>query len=243
LKKKILLLAGNTFRAKAYAQYLSKFSDINIDVEGLFYGLKDMDNTAVELDSVTRKFLFHKKLFIPNLNEDIRITFKKNNWPFTELITKDANSNEVLEVIKKSNVGLVVFAGYGGQILKKPHFETGKKYLHMHPGDLPMERGSTTIYYSILNKRHCTVTAFFMSEKIDAGENIIKIKYKKPYKDVNIDIWYDNVIRANCFIEALKILDKDDFVPVQPGSESEEYYVIHPVLKHIALLSLQNTGQ
>ena len=108
----------------------------------------------------------------------------------------------------------------------------------MHPGRLPTERGSTTIYYSILNQRKITVTAFFMTPKIDAGENILFSEYPVPGKGVDIDRWLDNVARADCLTKALKAINKVEKIDVN-ASESEEYYVIHPVLKHVALLSLK----
>ena len=115
---------------------------------------------------------------------------------------------------------------------------TGTKYLHMHPGILPFERGSTTLYYSILNNRNLGVTAFYMTEKIDEGVNVLSKEYRAPSKGVNIDVWLDNIIRADCFSKALMAILQCKKNKASEG-DSNEYYVIHPVLKHIALLSLK----
>lgn len=238
-KLRVLLLAGNTLRARAYAQYLSKFNT-NIEVEGLFYGFNEKQCNVPELNSETKKYLKNNNLFIPDFSESLLSTFQKNNWNYLGVENSDVNSEEILRNIKVFNSDVVVFSGYGGQLLKQLHFSSPNwKYLHMHPGKLPLERGSTTLYYSILNQRNCTVTAFYMTEKIDAGKSVLFCEYVVPNKEVNIDQWLDNIIRADCFIKAINSIAKKEEGINNTQDSSEEYYVIHPVLKHIALLSLK----
>ncbi len=237
-KLKILLLAGNTSRAKSYAQILAKNTSQN-EVQGLFFGHAEKEYAVPTLDEHTLDFLEKNGLFVPDLSESLDHTFQKREWSFTHIHTADANGEEVLSMIASTQCDIVVFAGYGGQILKEPHFYLGKKYLHMHPGELPIERGSTTIYYSILNKRQCSVTAFYMTEKIDAGEDVLCQTYPLPKRGVNIDAWFDNIIRADCLERTIEIIGNQNDVLQKTNARSEEYYVIHPVLKHVALLSLK----
>jgi methionyl-tRNA formyltransferase len=237
-KLKILLLAGNTLRARAYSQYLEFIDESDFEIQGLFYGFDEKECIIPSLNDKTKEYFNNEKLFLPDFTENIETTFKNNNWHFDKVNDVDVNSENVLNGLAKIKSDIVVFAGYGGQLLKEKHFESGSYYLHMHPGNLPTERGSTTIYYSILNQRKITVTAFYMTKSIDAGENILFSVYPVPDKGVDIDLWLDNVVRADCFIKALKAIDKSEKFSVSV-SESEEYYVIHPVLKHIALLSLK----
>ena len=75
-----------------------------------------------------------------------------------------------------------------------------------------------------------------MTENIDDGKIVLSEQYERPLRGVNIDIWLDNVLRANCFEKALKILIQGKIELTEDNSN--EYYVIHPVLKHIALLCL-----
>ncbi len=241
MKYKILLLAGNTLRAKAYVQQLQHLNSDLFDIEGLLYGFPEKECIIPELNSETKIFVDQQGLFIPRYDEPIEVTFSKNNWTYSKVDTVDVNSSEILDVIEKMSCDIVVFAGYGGQLLKQEHFMSGKKYLHMHPGKLPIERGSTTIYYSILNERNITVTAFFMTQSIDAGEDIVYSEYTVPCKGVNIDSWYDNIIRADCLVKALAIINSNKTVFQKQSLESEEYFIIHPVLKHIALLSLKDS--
>lgn len=238
MKIKILLLAGNTLRARAYAQQLQHLSAELFEVEGVLYGFQDKDCFIPELNAATKQFVEAQDLLLPNYKEQIEETFAKNNWFFKSIATVDVNAVEIVKEIEKADPSIVVFAGYGGQLLAPIHFESGLRYLHMHPGKLPIERGSTTIYYSILNQRNITVTAFYMTAQIDAGQDVIYKEYAVPNKGVDIDLWYDNIVRADCFVNALSAIRKKQPLQTQTDEESMEYYVIHPVLKHVALLSL-----
>lgn len=235
---KLVLLAGNTLRARAYAQQLEALNHADLDINALFFGFNQRKSPSVDPEELTNAYFQRQDIFIPDLNEDIRTTFNRQGWNSKNVDTDDVNSESVLEALASFDADIFVFAGYGGQILKAPHFSDGRQYLHMHPGKLPIERGSTTLYYSMLNQRPCTVTAFYMTEKIDAGENILYKEYPVPGRGVNTDLWFDNVIRADCFKHAvLAILEGNYHYDFQ--GDSEEYYVIHPVLKHVALLSMK----
>ena len=236
---KIVLLAGNTYRSRAYAQTIESLALKNIDICGVFYGFNEKKCSEIEIDNTSNSFFKKEGLFIPDFNENPIETFSNNNWKFTSLDTVNANSQEVIDCITSYSPDIVVFAGYGGQILKSNHFKLSCRYLHMHPGNLPLERGSTTIYYSILNQRKCTVTSFFMSEEIDQGINLLKSEYNLPLQKVNTDIYYDNIVRADCFGKTLVTLAEKEEFDCHQEFQDEEYYVIHPVLKHIAILSLK----
>ncbi len=237
---KLLLLAGNIYRSRAYAQTIENLKLENIEICAVFYGFDEKKCSDIETDNTSDIFLKREKLFIPNFNENPRDTFSNNNWKYSSIDTSDANSQEVIDCISEYSPDIVIFAGYSGQILKSNHFKLPCQYLHMHPGNLPLERGSTTIYYSILNQRKCTVTSFFMSEEIDQGVNLLKSVYNHPLQNVNTDVYYDNIIRADCFGKTLvKLGNKEEF-DSHHEFHDEEYYVIHPVLKHLAILSLKD---
>lgn len=233
---KILLLAGNTLRSKAYAQRLV---NLNIELVGLFYGLKQKVCPCPMINPETRVGLEKMNIPIPDFNLNLRQTFYNNSSKFIEVDETDVNSGIIIKEITNMTPDLVIFSGYGGQILNANHFSSNIPYLHMHPGNIPEERGSTTIYYSILNQNNCTVTSFFMNEKIDAGKILMRKKYPIPIRGMNIDNYYDNSIRADCMEHTIRALLKGDIKFEYPSYEdSLEYYVIHPVLKHLAILSL-----
>ncbi len=151
--------------------------------------------------------------------------------------------NELSGKIEKMEEDFIIFSGSGGEILEKKIFDTGKRFVHLHPGILPRFRGSTTVYYSILKEKCCGVTAFFMNEKIDAGEIIKKKIYPLPTAQFsNIDFIYDPLIRADLLVEILNDYNKNEKIKIQEQEDSDikYYYIIHPVLKH---LSMKKTGQ
>ena len=86
--------------------------------------------------------------------------------------------------------------------------------------------------------RPITATAFFMSKGIDAGNIIAKKVFKKPSMPY-IDYEYDSYIRSKVLLEIMKdYAANGKFSSVlQNPDESEMYFIIHPVLKHLAILS------
>ena len=81
------------------------------------------------------------------------------------------------------------------------------------------------------------VTAFIMDNLIDTGDIIYKKYFQKPSHEY-LDEVYDPYIRSETLIELLttKKLQFTD-LKKQESDEGETYFVIHPTLKHIAILS------
>ena len=63
---------------------------------------------------------------------------------------------------------------------------------------MPEYRGSTTVYYGLLNDGNCGVTAILLKPEIDNGD-IVARKSTAPPSSVDIDHLYDNAIRADLF--------------------------------------------
>ena len=126
-------------------------------------------------------------------------------------------------------------------ILKQDILTSGKLFLHVHSGSLPNYRGSTTIYYSIINVNKCFATAIFLNEKIDTGDVILTKEYEVPDKATNIDYYFDSIIRADLLLDVIDKYVKTRKIVFEPQESinGETYFIIHPVLKHIALLSLR----
>jgi methionyl-tRNA formyltransferase len=78
-----------------------------------------------------------------------------------------------------------------------------------------------------------------MIEKIDDGKNILFKEYDIPLENVDIDSWFDNVVRADSFVSAIDKITSNNMEFENTSGDSDEYYVIHPVLKHCAILSLK----
>lgn len=240
---KFLVLGGETKRTLCYLNALSTLK--NIEIEVLLYGFTNNKIEKHFISDDVIAYLHKNQILFPTSDiETYEEYIKINNWKLKKEPNREVNTNEITLYLNDSDADYVVFSGYAGQILKHPDFFTNNfKLLHMHPGDIPSERGSTTMYYSILNKNPFTVTAFFMTETIDQGEIVLKLHYPLPETLINIDSWIDPLLRADCMSKAiLKLIESnasEDEISLSKEN-NEEYFVIHPLLKHISLLTFKN---
>lgn len=180
-----------------------------------------------------------------DLSATIGDILNNHNVPYEVLGTKDINSEDALRRIKQIPQKYLIYSGYGGCILKRPLFEIDKKWIHVHAGRLPMYRGSTTAYYSILNEKKISATAIFMNAEIDKGNIICSDDFDVPDKGVNIDYLYEPYVRSKVLAKALKQYEKNGKFEEheQKMDKAETYFIIHPVLKHIALMGLEHDSQ
>ena len=153
--------------------------------------------------------------------------------------TSDINSTQIQNYLSNSNLKSVVYSGYGGVIVKKNIIKSGVKLIHAHSGRVPDYRGSTTIYYSILQEKKCHVSVFFLDENIDTGPLLKINEYPKPNNGLIIDYVYDAFIRADTIFDVLIDYNNDKLkeLSVSNDIDNETYFIIHPTLKHIAILS------
>ncbi|MEI6842654.1 MAG: hypothetical protein WCK53_15405, partial [Methanomicrobiales archaeon] len=66
-----------------------------------------------------------------------------------------------------------------------------------------------------------------------------------PEPGIEIDHFYDNYIRADLLVNVLQKYSESGRLP-EPIIDTEKgrmYYVIHPILKHIAILSIDTKPQ
>ncbi|MFC1902372.1 formyltransferase family protein [Chloroflexota bacterium] len=159
--------------------------------------------------------------------------------PYQHLPTLDPNSDLVVKAVASCSPSILIYSGPGGFILRKPLFEVGKRFLHIHSGILPYYRGSTTLYYSLLKEGQCGATALFLDERIDTGPVIRRRAYPAPADRTAIDLHYDPLIRSELLAEVLQDYVHHGEIPSenQDNKTGETYFIIHPVLKHIAILA------
>ena len=146
----------------------------------------------------------------------------------------DINHIELVDYIRKKNFDFVIFTG--GGILRKDILSSGTKFVHFHPGIVPEYRGSTCFYYSIIKENNCGVTAFVMNEGLDTGDVIYQKIFEKP-NHVFIDDVYDSFIRSETMVDVLKNNQLEKKFKKQDQTSGNTFYIIHPVLKHISILS------
>ena len=144
-------------------------------------------------------------------------------------------------IIQSSQQKYFIYSGYGGYILKPHLFQLGKKFIHVHAGILPKYRGSTTIYYSYLQENIFGATAIFLSEGIDEGETIAYETFGIPREPVDMDYIYEPYMRSRVLMKVIdKYLSEGELVACEQNTEgAETYFIIHPVLKHIAMLGIK----
>lgn len=170
--------------------------------------------------------------------QQITNLLKSSKIKFKEIYNTNINSDEVVEVIKSRSEKVFIFSGFGGSILKKKILATGKKFLHIHGGYLPDYKGSTTNYYSLIEENKIGASAIFLEKDIDSGPILLRRKFIAPKNKQDIDYTLDSEVRAKLLVECLQNykFTKRWYYKNQKNNDGETFYIIHPVLKHIAIL-------
>jgi len=168
-------------------------------------------------------------------NESVIETLEKNNIKTEIITTTNINDKKIIELCKKAEGTHIVYSGPGGQILRNKLLNVGKEFIHVHPGWLPTYKGSTTFYYSQLIDKKVSASVIYFREGIDEGPILLKKSFEIKEK-VDFDYIGDPIIRTITLIDFFKnykILD----VEYQNESDGYTFYVIHPLLKHLSILS------
>ena len=225
--KRIGIILTPDVRSKAY---LSKLMDNKIKLDQIIFM-----NDNREEKKFSNKEIIQAKLYGIKIDKSVKTILDENNIRFKEFSFVDINNSQLTNFIKQSNVDFFIFTG--GGILKTEILSSGPQFIHFHPGIVPFYRGSTCFYYSIINDDKCGVTAYVMNEKLDAGKIIHQKTFPKP-SHIFIDNVFDAHIRSDTMTDVLKnnLLVKENFSKQDPNV-GETYFVIHPVLKHVAILS------
>ena len=163
---------------------------------------------------------------------------KSANIKFKISSNDDINSDEVIKLIENRSEHVFIFSGYGRVLLKEKILGVGKKFLHIHGGYLPDYKGSTTNYYSLINENKIGASAIFLTKEIDCGPILLRKRFSSPKNRTEIDHKSDSEARAKVLIECLQryMLLGDWKYELENNSGGETFYIIHPVLKHLAIL-------
>ncbi len=180
----------------------------------------------------------------PDFSVPLSQTINEAGWQASYIDDDAIGSDEVVELLQCLSPALTVFSGFGGQLVPARVLGQAGQLLHIHSGWLPDYRGSTTLYYSLLEQGHCAATALLLTEDIDGGPVLARKTYPAPDQQTDIDYAYDCAIRADLMITVLKQYLAHGRLPepIDIDREGEMFYVIHPLLKHLAILSLKETA-
>ena len=231
----VMLLAAQTTRSQAYIQSL------------VAHGLHPEAVIILGEDNVKKEQLNNNTMEswqgvgLPNLAEPLVVTCQNAGISIYHTTTPDVNAEETERCILDLSPKIIIYSGINGQIVRPRLLGLGAKFLHLHSGWLPDYRGSTTLYYSLLDGELPAVTAILLDNEIDTGHIVARQHYPNPSYDMDIDYLYDPAIRADLLVQVMRYYasTKNFLLSTQQNSDEQlPYYVIHPVLKHMAILSL-----
>lgn len=151
----------------------------------------------------------------------------------------DINSKELQQALTLDESKLTIYSGYGGQIVKTSILNSVNQLLHIHSGVLPEYRGSTTLYYAILNNDTCGATAILLDRNIDTGVIVGEKQYPTPKPGTDIDFYLDIKFRTSLLVEIVQYYQRNNCFKsevIQSIDEGKTYYVAHPLLRHLAML-------
>ena len=148
----------------------------------------------------------------------------------------DVNAPETIAMLVSRPETVFIYSGFGGVILRSAVLSTGKEFLHVHGGYLPRFKGSTTNYYSFLEEETCGASAIFMRKELDSGPLLLRRKW--PAASIrDMDHVLDAALRAQVLLETLQHYSVTREWPrVDTEETGKMYYIIHPLLRHIALI-------
>jgi len=217
------IVFADTSRSRCYLKALIK----NNLIPGYALILFNEKNSII----AGQKKITSKKEIVKMLNE-ANINYEKIN-------NSNINHSSVIKLIKNRSEKVFIFSGYGGAILKEKILSIGKKFLHVHGGYLPDYKGSTTNYYSLIQENKMGASAIFLTKDIDSGHILLRKKFSAPKNRKLIDHKYDSEIRTKVLISCIKkyIKFKNWKFEKKNNLGGETFFIIHPVLKHLAILS------
>ena len=171
----------------------------------------------------------------------LRPWLERLGLPYVVSGSRDINDPAVVTLIAQAAPQVLVYSGYGGALLRDSVLATGKQFLHVHGGYLPDFKGSTTNYFSLLAEGSIGASAIFLTAEIDCGPVICRRRFAPPASRILIDHVYDSAARARVLVDTLEAWrrDGDWSFELPDNAGGDTYYIIHPVLKHLAILGRQ----
>ena len=242
------LIAANTSRTRAYLAALERHSLLPAWTLLLDDNSKEiMPGQAAQSNRMTSQFPHQEKCWSEiefDPSTPLQPLLERLSIPYSLAGSRNINAPHVIDLITQSAPSVLIYSGYGGSLLRHEILNCGKKFLHVHGGYLPDFKGSTTNYYSLLAEGTLGASALFLTDEIDSGPIISRRKFPPPQERKEIDHHYDSAARSRVLIETLKKYLTNQQWPTEltDNYSGSTYYIIHPVLKHLAILGNNATG-
>lgn len=239
----IAMIAADTSRTRAYLQFLVRHG---LEPSHLIL----LENTSDTLqpgqvsDEQVKGYRQHEgtrgiwKDLIFNPSLSVHTLLDREGWAYEPARDMNINDPRVVEQIMSRPESTFIYSGYGGVILGKGLMESDRNFLHVHGGYLPDFKGSTTNYYSLLEEGALGASAIFLTDEIDSGPIIRRRTFPPPPDRSQMDHIYDSAVRAAVLVETLQeYVEKGRWeFEVENNEGGHTHYIIHPLLKHMAIL-------
>ena len=196
----------------------------------VFIKLKKTPNKIIYIDD-NKNLLIKKKI--------VKTLFSKNIFKNKKTFFSKKFSNQIIRYLLKDREKNFVLSLPHGEIIKNEKLLKSKNLIHFHPGRLPLFRGATSIYYSLLRKKEICCSIIIMSLNLDGGNLLFQKKFPFPKKNKDIDRKYDIEIRKICLEYLIKNFTKLKSKP-QKKINKLHYYLAHPVIRKLAVVKMKS---
>ena len=213
MKDSLSIIISNNLRS---LEYLRVFINLKKNPNKIIY-INDNKNSIIanKIKNIIKNKKFKKKIF----------NSKKFSSFIMKFLLREKEKNYVLSLPH-------------GEIIRNKNLLKKKNLIHFHPGRLPLFRGATSIYYSLLRKKEIGCSAIIMSLNLDGGDILFFKKFPFPKKVREIDKGYDIEIRKVCLAYLIKNFNKLKSRP-QKKIKKLHYYLAHPVLRKLAVMKIK----
>lgn len=236
-RQHLVLLCGHTVRSSVYVQTLAHAGIVPDAV--LMYG----DEGGAVCSTRQLKGVIVNGLFTPDPCRRLVDCLNEWGWTYRTCSAQSLSDPELMAMLDAQNPELIVYSGYAGQLVPEALLQC-YPVLHVHSGWLPDYRGSTTLYYQVIEQGVCAASALLLDERIDTGPILARKQYPLPPPGVDVDYLYDNMIRADLLVTVLTQWQAGlPWSRISQQTDSPPYFIIHPLLKHMALLAIDKKDQ
>lgn len=152
---------------------------------------------------------------------------------------KDLNGTDSVSFLKKHRPDLVTFTG-GGMIRKQVFNASGLGVFNVHMGILPPYRGMDVVEWPVLEGRHkdvgLGVTLHFMDSGVDTGPIVAaqRVPLKKGDTFQRLRARYEGAMVKLMMMGVKMARDRDLQPKAQSKDDGQQYFVMHPRLRHVA---------
>lgn len=198
----VLLLATDHNITKAYIHKLDEMgvrpSRIirlnwrNSSYSNKIEGLTDQDfSVAVEKIMIT---LQARNIFTGDLAPDTDTILDTVGWEYQNITIDHINDEKLIRFLRNSvDEKYIIFCG--GGILRNQILNSGKRFIHVHPGIVPDVKGADGLLWSALLHDQIGMSAFFMNQGIDTGDIIASRSFTIPNFDPDITAYPSNTVK------------------------------------------------